>query len=893
VTLLTDTRQAARSLGRRPGFVLALMMTVALGIGGNAVVLGFMNGLVTRRTPLVDDGRTIVSVLSRREDGRLGLLSYREYLTVKDHTSLFDSLAAARETRNTIQVGPNSAVTSVATVTPEALALLGLSPGEGVVLSHRFRENELSGVPDLAKQPVKVDDLVLPIAGVAPSRLEGLYLGRPVDAWIVSTEGSSLESDRDSETLSVIGRLRDGLSMREVRDSLDTLAVPGAAFVAHRYTGLAPEMQEGMMRLATLMASAAGAVFLIACANVAVFLLSRAATRSHDTSLRMALGATRGALAKAVLVDSALIAVAGGAAGLLLAMWTADVIPALLFESDAADMEFVPDTMAVVAAVAVSVIVTLGCGMVPLLENRHDTPGDVLRREPRRPSRSLRRLRGVLVVFQLSACCALVISAASLADMLNAALRTQAGERLGRPILATVESKRRFARADLGLEYFRRLDRTSSDVPGITSTAWTGTPPGAAPSWYAVKVEPPGLTTREVTATAGVFAPRSLERVVLPPKRGRMPGGRDTNSTCRVVVVNEAIAAELFEEDAVGRAMDDEAGQRVEIVGVVTPKRSSSSSAPNDEPAIYYYAEQGDLPFSQNARVKFKVPVLPPIGRGMLGLHVVSSNYFTLLGLSLRDGKLFTDGGSPDLCRVGVINEQAAEQYFAGNAVGGAVIDHRGQRTTIVGVVQDVRLRTIERRAEPAMYVPMTQDFLPRMHMILGSADASVELQHAVRSRLEAVDGGNPGALAVTSLDDQLRRTALAPERIATLLLGVASLNALAIGILGLQRVIAEDVLVRRKEIATRSALGAQRWRLIGMVVMHGTRLAAAGALFGVAGALLITRGMHNVTGFASSPIGWIWLAGPIVLAIGALVASMLPASRILAVAPLTAMRSE
>jgi putative ABC transport system permease protein len=891
VTLFREIRHAARSLGQRPGFVLALILTVAIGIGSNAVVLGFMNGLISRRTPLADDGRPAVSLFSRREDGGLGLLSYRQYVTIKEQISIFDSLAAVREARNTIATGPNSVLASVATVTPEARALFGLPPGQGVVLSNPFRQREFSDQRDITH--VTIDGTALPIAGVAPESLEGLYIGRPVDVWVVLADVSSLRNDNDSRTLSVIGRLRNGLSMREARDALNTLAEPGAALVALPYTGLAPETQEGMTRLVRLMLPAAGAVFLIACANVALFLLSRAAHRSHDTSLRLALGATRGAVAKAVLVESALIAATGGAAGLLLAMWTADVIPAFLFESDAAEMTFVPDTAGVIAASAVSAIITLGCGFVPLLENRHDTPGAVLQREPRRPSKPLRRLRGVLVLFQMSASCALVISTASLGDTLDAMVHTSAGERLGRPILATVESRHRFGRPDLGWDYFRRVEQTMRNEPGITSLAWTGTLPGAAASWYAVKVEPPGLVTREVTATAGAFTPHSLTRVKLPPRRGRMFGGQDTTATCRVAVVNESTAAALFDDDAVGRVMEDDTGRRVEIIGVVTQQPPPPNTRSSDEPAIYYYPGQGAIPFSAERPAKFRIAVLSPIVTAMLDFKVVSSDYFTLMGLPLRAGTLFTHGASADFCRVGVINEEAAQLYFGGNAVGAAVIDSAGRRTTIVGVVQDARLRATERKAEASIYVPMEQVFLPRMHMILGSVDASIDLQQVVRRRLGAIDGGKPDAIVVTSLEDRLRRTALAAERIAGLLLGTASINALAIGILGLQRVIADDVLARRREIAVRAALGAQQWRLIMMVVLRGTRFAGAAALFGIVEALLLARWMRSVTGFAGSPTGSAWFAGPMVLLFGALVASVLPARRILGVAPLTAMRTE
>ena len=107
----------------------------------------------------------------------------------------------------------------------------------------------------------------------------------------------------------------------------------------------------------------------------------------------------------------------------------------------------------------------------------------------------------------------------------------------------------------------------------------------------------------------------------------------------------------------------------------------------------------------------------------MLDANVVSASYFAAMGLSLIAGRVFPDDPAPGGCRVGVINQEAAELYFGGNAVGGAVIDSAGRRTEIVGVVHSALLRTSQRRAEPAIYFPMAQDFLPRMTLILGARE--------------------------------------------------------------------------------------------------------------------------------------------------------------------------
>ena len=193
-----------------------------------------------------------------------------------------------------------------------------------------------------------------------------------------------------------------------------------------------------MSRLMTLLPVAAGAVFLIACANVAAFLLSRASARAHETSVRVALGATRAQLARQLLVDSALLAGLGGAVGALLAFWTAQIVPAFLYDVHAEQLTFAPAAGAILGAAAVCIGITILSGMLPWFEIRHDDPAAVLRREAAGPSGAMLRLRAGLVVAQMTCCCVLAVSTGLLFESFRAALRTGAAENLGEPILATV-----------------------------------------------------------------------------------------------------------------------------------------------------------------------------------------------------------------------------------------------------------------------------------------------------------------------------------------------------------------------------------------------------------------------------------------------------------------------
>jgi hypothetical protein len=263
------------------------------------------------------------------------------------------------------------------------------------------------------------------------------------------------------------------------------------------------------------------------------------------------------------------------------------------------------------------------------------------------------------------------------------------------------------------------------------------------------------------------------------------------------------------------------------------------------------------------------------------------------MGLTRVAGQLFPRAPTPRGCRVGVVNQEAAETYFAGNAVGGAVIDQEGRRTRIIGVVHSASLGTFQRRAEPAIYFPMTQDFVPRMTLILAQPKASKPVMDTLRRRLEFVMGGESRATTVMTLETHLGRTALAPLRIATVLVTASAALALTLGVLGLYGALTDAARQRRRELAVRIALGAQAWRVIGFVVGHAGRLAAAALVAGMFGSLLVARPLARVAPSPGGGSAWVWIAGPLVLIATVAMASFLPAWRALMVLPITIMRDE
>jgi predicted permease len=898
VSVFANLRYSARSFTRAPGLALALLVTIALGIGSNASVLGFVRGSVARDRP-IPELDSIVSLFGRDQQGVLGPVSYDTYITLAQQLDGAVELGAARELQAGVVLDERSSIVSVAAVTPPLARFLQLALDDGVVISRHVWQTSFSEREDVSGSTVRLDgpvSTVTHISGVAPEWLEGLYIGRAVDLWVPLQESALQLSDRGSRTCWVLGRLRDGVSIQRARAMMSAL-LGADAIVMLPYTGMTPDTADGLSRIDWLLRAAGVAVFFIACANVASFLLARASARSLETSVRVALGARRVQLITQLLSDSVLISIAGGAFGLLFAVWTEQIVPALFFDQDAEHLVFAPDRFGIVSAAAACAAITIVCGLIPFFELRADRPAAVLQREGVGPSPTARQLRAGLVVAQTTACCLLVFAASLLLVSVRAALRTNANDKFGQPLLATLETNLRYVRPELGQKYFLDAERVAMALPEISFAAWMAAPPGSRPAWQSVRVEPSQMPLRDVVMDVAAFTPQSLALVTLPPIAGRMFSGGDTPDGCKVAIVNDVAARDLFDGDAIGRSIEDPAGDRVQIVGVVGVRQTAESNA-HERPTIFYYADQTAPPVARGRRGDgagteagiFRIRVRPPLPTTVLDANVVSPGYFEAMDVRAVAGALFTNDLEPEACRVAVINEEASERYFGGHALGAAIVDAAGRRIEIAGVVHAPPLGASQRKAEPAMYLPMAQEFRPRMTLLLGARDGSDRVLGSVRRALEAVPGGT--GVRLTTLDAHLSRTALASERIASVLVAASAATALTLGVLGLYAAMAEAVRQRRREIALRIALGAPGWRVIRQVVVEGLQLAAVGIVAGTLGSLVAVRWLGRIAPGADMLSVWVWAAAPAVMLGAVAVASVIPARRALTSDPLTIMRN-
>ena len=884
-------RRSIRAFARAPGLALVLLLTIALGVGSNAAVYGFLQGLIDPALPL-RSGERLVSVFETDRSRNAGPLSPEEYGLIEKSQGVLAWVGAVSIKPRTAIVGGHTRVLSVAAATPQLGEALSLPLNKGAVISRDFWKRELGGSARAVGSWLRIDGVDVRIGGVAPERLDGLYSDQNVDVWVAAKPENLEGAGRERRDLWVVGSLRESASADQAEVEIRAGSAGLGEVTVVPFTGLAPRMARGLSQVSLFLTFSAAAVFLVACINVASFLLGRALRRSHETSLRVALGATRGELLRDLIADSVVIAVGGGVLGLLIGILTARALRAFLFEGDAARLTFAPHLLPICAASLLCVVVTVICGMLPVVGTVTDRPWMVLQRETGSPSRGILRLRSSLVVGQIAVCCMLVVCTAVLLTGLYAALETGAGHRLGNPVLLTVQAQP-IGGPNIDPGYFDAVEQKVSAIAGLRTLGWTERLPGNQPTWESFRIQQASSQYREVAMDISWLTPETLQTLERLPVAGRMFGVGDR--TGRVAVVNEAAASELFGVKTAGMVIRDSSDHPLEIIGVVREREDEGTSgrvkAADKRPTIYYgYLNGAEAPRTvRDAR--FRVPVAEPVANVELNANVVSASYFSALQIPVLEGRKYGAERIPGEGRAAVINQEAADLYFNGKALGSGVIDDSGVRTEIVGVVKSQAFGTFEQHAGPTIFFPMWQDPPARMTLMLKAANWNKGVAAELRQRVAMVPGGSPVPSGVTTFDVQLARSGLAGLRIATLIGGASAAMALLLGLIGTLNVQSDAERQRQRDRALRIALGAQRWRIVLLVMKTAGGLALLGTAIGALLSLAMVRFVIAEAAIVTSPSMQVWLIAPLLPVVAVVMMSIFPAGRASLIAPAVIMR--
>ncbi|AHG88903.1 permease [Gemmatirosa kalamazoonensis] len=634
--VLHDVRYALRGLARSPGFTLAVVVTLGLGLGANVAMFGVVDRLLFRPPPLLRDPatahRVYVYVTRRGEETPGGGSQYARYRDVATYTHSFASVAGYALREMPIGTGDATRQMQVGVVSPSFFGFFDAAPTLGryyteaedrppsgapvVVLSYAFWQTRYGGRRDVLGTTLPIGSTTYTVIGVAPRGFVGLWPDQPPAAFVPLAAYAASEGPRLTASwwtsygwgwMSTLARRKQGVSTAAANADLTSALRRSFEAAREQQPGspplseLRPRGEVGSIlfsrgpnaspesKVATWVAGVSGVVLLIACANVANLLLARALRRRREIALRLALGVTRRRLLAQLWTESMLLAVLGGAVGLAVAHWGGAVLRALLLEkSEAPAGMHDPRTVWFAAGAALATGALMGlapmvqAGRVRLTSDiRAGARGGIARRES--------RLRSVLLVVQGALCVSLLVGAGLFVRSLRHVQQVRLGYDVD-PVLLVDLSMRGLKLDSARMVALRgRLLDAAKATPGVQSASLRI----SVPFWdyrnQSLYVEGIDSVARLGQFYYNAVGPEHFATVGTRVIRGRAiePGDRD--GAPRVMVVSESMARVLWPgKDPLGRCVRLRADTApcTQVVGVAENIKADELGA---EPDFHYY----------------------------------------------------------------------------------------------------------------------------------------------------------------------------------------------------------------------------------------------------------------------------------------------------------------
>ena len=603
-------RYALRQLLKSPGFTLVAVLGLALGIGANVALFSVVNSVLLRPLPYHEPDR-LVRLSSTNEQTNLtrGRFSYSRYLEVQQRQQVFSALALSAGNVFTLTGRGDPEQLFGLHASAALLPALGLEPllgrnfsadddrrgGERVVLiSHDMWQQRFNRDPSVLGQTMTLDAAPYTIIGVLPQAATAFPLDRQ-QIWVPRpVEVTYLEAlNNGGFYFQLIARLRPGVSLAQAREAMNVIAdgyraaQPGNVDAPTRIE-VVPLLEDAVgaqRRSYLLLFGAVGCVLLIACANIANLLLARFAARRREIAARVALGASRGEVVRQFMTESMLLAVLGGAAGLLLADWALRALVAFGADLIPRAAEIRIDPIALGFSLLAILVTGLAIGLLPALQASGVNVLEALKETGRDSMGSGRRLRASLLVVEVSLSLVLLIAAGLLLTSFARLQRVQPGfEPEGVFTAALALPPQRYSGATLAV-FYEQLNQRLTTLPAATSAALTNRVPltvGGVPTPVAVAGRPlPPLSERS-GAYRHLVSPRYFSTLKIPIRSGRDFDEGDTARVPHVAIINQTFARRFFPgEDPIGRTLITGMVQRPsQVVGVVGDVRSNGLNTP-------------------------------------------------------------------------------------------------------------------------------------------------------------------------------------------------------------------------------------------------------------------------------------------------------------------------
>jgi macrolide transport system ATP-binding/permease protein len=633
-SLWQDLRYGARMLVKNPGFTLIAVMTLALGIGANTAVFSFINPLLFKPLPGVTQPERLAQV-SRTYDGHgFSEFSYPDYLDYRDHNTVMSGVAVRRGGSFNLNDGREAERVEGEIVSGNFFEVLGVKPEWGrlltpaddsegggdmvVVISNGLWRRRFAADPAVVGKTIKLNGYDYTVVGVADEKFEGIRAGAKMDVWIPiatlrQTDLSRGElDDRGASSWEVFGRLKSGVTIERANAEFstiarqleqaypDTNAKDGARVDPD--LGMDPEVRMLLRQFTFIPFAAVGIVLLIACSNVAGLLLARSEARRKEIGTRLAVGAGRARIVRQLLTESLMLALLGGAFGILIGVWmTRGVISVLPndFRDLSFKFDFSVDWRVLAFTLAASTLTGALFGLIPAIQASGTDLVSALK-DARSTGSRRTGLRGAMVVPQVALSFVLLIAGGLLIKTLRNARAIDLGYQVESLLTARIELPGQNYNEAQGRLFQRRLTERLEALSGVQSVSLAQyLPLNDGRSELGMFPERDG---RRVQTFRNIVSQRYLETMMIPLLAGRQFNENDDVKAPRVAIISETLQRRAWPNEnpigkrfTIGRPTDGDAYlPSIEVIGVV---RDVALRYPLDPagPALY-------LPLLQNYR---------------------------------------------------------------------------------------------------------------------------------------------------------------------------------------------------------------------------------------------------------------------------------------------------
>ena len=609
-----DLRFGARQLRRNPGFAAVVVLTFALGIGANTALFSLINGALLRPLPVPSPQQLVVLAIEANGSplGAVGL-SFPQFRELRDQARPFcDVLGLALAGADvSLAADDRSEPITLAAVSGNYFPGLGLNPAQGrlflpdegeapgqdalLVLSHSYWVRRFGSDPSVIGRRVRVGGIPVTILGVAPAGFQGSFSIFDIDGYLNFSaitrdeRWSRFWTDRTFRAILAMARLRPGVSIARAQAGIDLISSRLASqfpdtdqgvrltLIPERLARPIPYAYKGVLVISALFLALTVLVLVLACANVTNLLMARASARRREMAVRTAFGAGRARLLRQMLIETLLLAVLGGAAGILLAAWVNPFFASIHFPNFPLHLDSSLDWRVGTFALAAVLFSSVFAGLWPAWHATRGQVNDALHgSRPGAASPAARRhVRGDLMAAQVAGSLALLIVAGLFARSLRAAQSVYLGFNPAGVLNVSLDPGQINYSQSQTESFYRDLDSRVAALPGVQSVSLASfIPIESPPSRHAVYIEGRHIPRQEppLTILFNRVDPGYFATLQIPILRGRAFTLTDDSSAPAVAIVNQTLAARFWpHQDPLGKrfSLSGESGPFLEVVGVM------------------------------------------------------------------------------------------------------------------------------------------------------------------------------------------------------------------------------------------------------------------------------------------------------------------------------------